>query len=352
MARNPWRRDRTPKVGSVFFHSRLRLEIPESPVRDWPKMSCRVEDVSPTHVTYRSFGGEVYKVALNQFARDIDSWTKTAAFPEDLDTDDDGSADDGDGDGAPFEGGGDPAPPGAPGGDEQADPGPAPSADPSVPPQGDQAVEETQSDKLVFRCPFCGSQGIVGRSDGSIDCSACETRFMVEVMPQFPHAPLVNDDGTPFDAQTADGYPDESPGVASAPTTEPDPVDPAMGGEPTRRPAFLDDDHPSTYNAVDDDGGDGEDDFGFGEDADDDTDDDGVDDDSDTDDDDDGVSDEADEDDDGDDADDTPDFLKDPDTKKKPKKSSRFTTKTGARLDEDAYMRHLAWQHGGSPRVG
>ena len=64
---------------------------------------------------------------------------------------------------------------------------------------------------VVMHCAFCGSGNIVGRSDGTIECSFCEAVFQVSVEPQFAGMPQTVD-GQPYGV---DGQPDPN-GLAGA----------------------------------------------------------------------------------------------------------------------------------------
>jgi hypothetical protein len=138
----------------------------------------------------------------------------------------------------------------------------------------------------IFHCPFCGSGQVIARSDRTTECEYCHTCFTVQVQPQFPAFP-----------QTINGMPMQVPGMPGeigGPPAAPgqDPMDP-MGGNPMG-------------------GGDPGEDGGFppGED-------------------DDGGDEEPEGDDGGDDA---PPFAK----------GSMLRTASGASLEYENYLRHLA----------
>jgi hypothetical protein len=142
----------------------------------------------------------------------------------------------------------------------------------------------------IFHCPFCGSGQVIARSDRTIECEYCHTCFTVQVQPQFPAFP-----------QTIDGSPVQVPGMpgqVGGPPAAPgqDPMDPMGGGMPGEE---GDDGNPFA------DGGDegAEDDGG-----------------------------EAEEEDSGDSA---PPFAK----------GSMLRTASGASLNWDAYLAHLAIKH-------
>jgi hypothetical protein len=74
-------------------------------------------------------------------------------------------------------------------------------------------------------CPFCGSGQVIARSDRTTECEYCHTCFTVQVQPQFPAFP-----------QTVDGMPMQVPGMPGqigGPPAAPgqDLMDP-MGGDP------------------------------------------------------------------------------------------------------------------------
>lgn len=54
----------------------------------------------------------------------------------------------------------------------------------------------------IFHCPFCGSGQVIARSDRTTECEYCHTCFTVQVQPQFPSFP-----------QTIDGMPMQVPGM-------------------------------------------------------------------------------------------------------------------------------------------
>lgn len=56
--------------------------------------------------------------------------------------------------------------------------------------------------KVVRHCFSCGSGGVVGRSDGTVECTICETVFTVQVQPRNTFAP-----------QTVNGQPVHIPGM-------------------------------------------------------------------------------------------------------------------------------------------
>ncbi len=74
----------------------------------------------------------------------------------------------------------------------------------------------------IFHCPFCGSGQVIARSDRTTECEYCHTCFTVQVQPQFPAFP-----------QTADGMPMQVPGMPGqmgGPPAAPDAMGDPMGG--------------------------------------------------------------------------------------------------------------------------
>lgn len=68
-------------------------------------------------------------------------------------------------------------------------------------------VPETESFVLednihTFQCPFCGGGKIIGRADGSVECEFCHNFFTVQIQPQYPNFP-----------QTINGVPQQIPGM-------------------------------------------------------------------------------------------------------------------------------------------
>lgn len=142
--------------------------------------------------------------------------------------------------------------------------------------------------ETIYHCPFCGSGQIIARSDGTIDCEFCHTMFTVQVQPEYPAFP-----------QTINGQPVQVPGMpgqidspVGAPADPNAPMDPSQVGAP---PADGDGD-----GAVDADG-DGEDD----------------------------------------------DFAAPASASNQPPwlKGSALVTATGARLDPEDFVAHLAIKH-------
>jgi hypothetical protein len=77
----------------------------------------------------------------------------------------------------------------------------------------------------IFHCPFCGSGQVIARSDRTTECEFCHTCFTVQVQPQFPAFP-----------QTIDGMPMQVPGMPGQVGGPPAVPDPAAGGMPGEDP--------------------------------------------------------------------------------------------------------------------
>lgn len=71
----------------------------------------------------------------------------------------------------------------------------------------------------IFHCPFCGSGQVIARSDRTTECEYCHACFTVQVQPQFPAFP-----------QTIDGMPMQVPGMPGQIGGPPAAPDPAAGG--------------------------------------------------------------------------------------------------------------------------
>ena len=112
--------------------------------------------------------------------------------------------------------------------------------------------------QVVRHCFSCGSGGVVGRSDGSVECTVCETVFTVQVQPRNVAAPqTVN--GQPVHIP---GMPEESevaPSTQAAPTTEAEPgpgdvvpsfSDSDLEAFATHTGAKVDEDHYAQYLAL------------------------------------------------------------------------------------------------------
>ena len=140
---------------------------------------------------------------------------------------------------------------------------------------------------VIMHCGFCGSGALVARSDGAVECQSCMTCFTMQVQPQYPFSP-----------QTMNGQPIDPPG---------------MPGNPNDQQVQMGDFEQDESSLPDEDGG-----MPPVADADED----GV----------------PDMDEDAPPADDKGD---DGDKQFPPKKS--FLTNKGAVLDEDRYVRHLAF---------
>lgn len=56
--------------------------------------------------------------------------------------------------------------------------------------------------ETIYHCPFCGSGQVIARSDGTVECEFCHTAFTVQVQPEMPAFP-----------QTINGMPVDVPGM-------------------------------------------------------------------------------------------------------------------------------------------
>lgn len=63
-------------------------------------------------------------------------------------------------------------------------------------------AHDSGSPEVVFHCPFCGSGQVIARNDGTIECEFCQACFTVQVQPQYPAFP-----------QTINGMPVNVPGM-------------------------------------------------------------------------------------------------------------------------------------------
>lgn len=87
----------------------------------------------------------------------------------------------------------------------------------------------------VFHCPFCGSGQVIARSDGSIECEFCSACFTVQVQPTYPAFPqTVN--GEPMDVPGMG--PDWSPYGGPAPGEAPPAGEEGMDGGEEGAPPF------------------------------------------------------------------------------------------------------------------
>ncbi len=84
----------------------------------------------------------------------------------------------------------------------------------------------------IFHCPFCGSGQVIARSDRTTECEYCHACFTVQVQPQFPAFPQTGPDGMPMQVP---GMPGQIGGPPAAPPgadgTMPPGQDP-MGADP------------------------------------------------------------------------------------------------------------------------
>ena len=89
-----------------------------------------------------------------------------------------------------------------------------------------QVVAHDSGDgQTIYHCPFCGSGQVLARSDRTIECEFCHTAFTVQVQPEFSSFP-----------QTVNGMPMEVPGMPGQ--VDPGaPVDPnAIGDDGSMAP--------------------------------------------------------------------------------------------------------------------
>ena len=63
-------------------------------------------------------------------------------------------------------------------------------------------AHDSGDNALIHHCAFCGSGAVTGRSDGSAECDFCHNVFTVQVQPSHPNMP-----------QTIDGNPVTPPGM-------------------------------------------------------------------------------------------------------------------------------------------
>lgn len=113
--------------------------------------------------------------------------------------------------------------------------------------------------QTIYHCPFCGSGQVLARSDRTIECEFCHQAFTVQVQPEFSAFPqTVN--GQPMDVPGMPGQVDAGGGMDAGP------VDPgAVGadgsvmapGDPTAADAdAADEDDEGQDDEDDEDGGD------------------------------------------------------------------------------------------------
>lgn len=99
----------------------------------------------------------------------------------------------------------------------------------------DRLVKRANPDdpsKVVHNCPFCGSGGVTGGSDGSIMCGFCDHTFKVFVQPKFLGAPS-NIGGQPVEQGQRPDQP------ASLEVGEDDPMGPGIEAYRTARRRFY-----------------------------------------------------------------------------------------------------------------
>lgn len=70
-------------------------------------------------------------------------------------------------------------------------------------------AHDSGDNAIINHCPFCGSGGVVGRSDGTASCEFCHSAFTVQVQPAHPFMP-----------QTVDGQPMNPPDMPAGQESE------------------------------------------------------------------------------------------------------------------------------------
>lgn len=79
-------------------------------------------------------------------------------------------------------------------------------------------AHDSGDNAIINHCPFCGSGGVVGSSNGTTTCTYCHTPFTVQVQSAHPFMP-----------QTIEGQPTTPPGMpGDEPTEMSAPIDPAV----------------------------------------------------------------------------------------------------------------------------
>jgi hypothetical protein len=72
-----------------------------------------------------------------------------------------------------------------------------------------RVAHDTGDNAILNHCPFCGSGAVVRNSDNSTSCDFCHNTFTVQVQPAHPYLP-----------QTVDGQPSQMPGMPGDQPTE------------------------------------------------------------------------------------------------------------------------------------
>lgn len=91
-----------------------------------------------------------------------------------------------------------------------------------------RVAHDSGSTEIIYHCPFCGSGQVIARSDGTVECEFCQAAFTVQVQPEFSAFP-----------QTIDGQPVDLPGMGGTsdnPDVAPDEDDGQAAAAPTDIP--------------------------------------------------------------------------------------------------------------------
>lgn len=103
--------------------------------------------------------------------------------------------------------------------------------------------------QTLHHCPGCGSGGIVGRSDGSIECTLCNMVFTVQLQPASPFMPqTVNGEPVQIPGMPDSGADDLGDALVQDDQGDPDSPDATVG-----MPGFSDDEIPSDTSVPEDD---------------------------------------------------------------------------------------------------
>lgn len=83
-----------------------------------------------------------------------------------------------------------------------------------------KVAHDSGDGETIFHCPMCGSGQVLARSDGSVLCEFCNTAFTVQIQPQYPAFP-----------QTSQGMPVQVPGMPYGGESAEVPANNPMTGE-------------------------------------------------------------------------------------------------------------------------
>lgn len=86
-----------------------------------------------------------------------------------------------------------------------------------------RVAHDSGSTEVIYHCPFCGSGQVIARSDGTVECEFCQAAFTVQVQPEFSAFP-----------QTINGQPVDIPGMGG---TSDNPDVPEDGEDPDQAAA-------------------------------------------------------------------------------------------------------------------